>query len=210
MDVTLSESISRFRLELEQVDQEIRRLEDWHQRETIAGRDRDRGITVEPSPSFAIGPTSRTLPENNARTSSETINTVLLLQEEPSVVRGLLSPLPQYRLLEANTAEEALALFLDNGQQIDLLIASVTLHKSSGIEVALLLRSRIHNLPVILTSKRPASTWNSHHTASWKRLGSRFVVILESPFQDMLLSATVRHLLGMPTFETAATARPST
>jgi CheY-like chemotaxis protein len=63
--------------------------------------------------------------------------------------------LKSYSLIEATTAEEALRLFSDHGRQVDLLIAAVTIPTSSGIQVALLLRSEIPDLPVLLTSSYP-------------------------------------------------------
>jgi hypothetical protein len=60
MDLILTEPISRFRLELEKIECEIRRFErlfDLHRRHTTATRDRNRGMTAEHSPSLATGPT---------------------------------------------------------------------------------------------------------------------------------------------------------
>jgi len=59
MDLILTDSISRFRLELEQIKCEIRRLErfyDLHRRHTAAGRDRNRGM----SPADSAGSTVQT------------------------------------------------------------------------------------------------------------------------------------------------------
>jgi DNA-binding response OmpR family regulator len=117
--------------------------------------------------------------------------------------------LDQYRLIEANTAEEALLLFIDHDQQIDLLVASLALPKGSGIYVALLLRSKIPDLPVILISKYPTWAWSAQDSADLKRLGSQSVVTLHAPFRDGLMSSAVCALLGTGASEKVATARPS-
>src|SRR5712692_3671953 len=85
------------------------------------------------------------------------MKTLLVLEDEALVTKLLLHVLRHYTVLEAATAERALRLFTDQGRQIDLLIADVTLPTSSGIYVALLLRAEIPDLPVILTSGCPLS-----------------------------------------------------
>jgi CheY-like chemotaxis protein len=134
------------------------------------------------------------------------MKTVLVLKGRPPLIKSMRLVLNQYRLIEANTAEEALLLFIEHDQQIDLIVASVTLPKSSGIYVALLLRSKIPDLPVILTSKYPMGVWSEQNSADLKRLGSQSVVILHPPFQDELLSEVVCELLGAGAAEKAATA----
>ena len=65
---------------------------------------------------------------------------LLVLEDNPSVMMFLRFMLERYSLIETNTAEEAFRFF-DHGRRIDFLIADVTLPTSSGIQVALLLRS---------------------------------------------------------------------
>ena len=77
------------------------------------------------------------------------MKTVLVLQDEPGV-ELLRNVLRQYTVIEATTAEQALHLFKTHARQVDLLIADLTLPKSSGIQVACLLRSELPDLPVIL------------------------------------------------------------
>jgi two-component system cell cycle sensor histidine kinase/response regulator CckA len=88
------------------------------------------------------------------------MKTLLLLEDESSVTKLQRNMLKQYRVIEARSAEEALHLFLDHQGQVDLLVADVTLPTSSGIQVALLLRSKIPSLPIILTSGYPVSSWS--------------------------------------------------
>jgi DNA-binding NtrC family response regulator len=124
------------------------------------------------------------------------MKTLLVLEDDPSVMMILRLMLEQYSLIEASTAEQALRLFTDVGRKIDLLVADVTLSTSSGIQVALLLRSEVPDLPVILTSGYPVSAWNDRDSADLERLGSRSVTILPKPFPAQELSNAVRELLA--------------
>jgi CheY-like chemotaxis protein len=131
---------------------------------------------------------------------------ILIVKEKPSLIKFMHLMLDQYRLIEANTAEEALLLFLDNDQKVDLLVANVTLPKGSGIYLALLLRSKIPILPVILTSRYPVSAWTDQESSDLKRLGSQSVVILPAPFQDLIFYTAVCELLGTGPSEKVKTA----
>ncbi len=68
---------------------------------------------------------------------------LLVLEDNPSVMMLLRFILEQYSLIEASNAEEALRLFTDYGCQVDLLVADLLLPTSSGIQVALHLRSEV-------------------------------------------------------------------
>lgn len=87
-------------------------------------------------------------------------NIILVLEDEPIVMNFVRRILTEYNVIEATTAEQALQLSIGYGRQLDLLIADVTLPTSSGIHVALLLRSKIPTLPVILASGYPVNDWN--------------------------------------------------
>ena len=123
------------------------------------------------------------------------IKTVLVLEDNPALMMLLRLMLEPHSLLEASTAEQALRLFTDHRRSIDILVADVTLPKSSGIRVALNLRSEVPNLPVILTSGYPVGAWN-RDSADLEGLGSRSVAILEKPFQAQELSKAVWELLA--------------
>jgi len=129
------------------------------------------------------------------------MRTLLVLEDEPSVLKLLRHMLKQYSLIEATTAEEALLLFIDHDHQVDLLIADLTLPQLSGIQVALLLRSENPDLPVILTSGYPVSAWSDRDCADLGRLGSKSVAILEKPFRYQLVSDAVCELIGAPQAE---------
>lgn len=134
------------------------------------------------------------------------MKTLLVLEDESSITRLMRHVLREYSLIEASTAEQALRLFTDVGRKIDLLIADVTLPTSSGIQVALLLRSEVPDLPVILTSGYDVSPWNDRDSADLERLGSRSVAILQKPFQGKALSDAVRELIRTTPSEAAGSA----
>jgi DNA-binding NtrC family response regulator len=129
--------------------------------------------------------------------------TVLVLEDDPSVMQVLRVMLAQHMLIEASTAEQALRLFAKHGPQVDLLVADLTLPTSSGLQVALILRSKVPQLPVILTSGYPVSAWGCRDSADLERLGSASVTILEKPFQARRLANAVRGLLGSAASQSA-------
>jgi CheY-like chemotaxis protein len=128
------------------------------------------------------------------------------LEGEPVVRELLRRSLEDFSLIEAATVEQAIRLFLARGRQVDLLVADVTLRVSSGTLVALLLRSEIPNLPVILTSGYPVSVWSDRTSAELDRLGPDSVEIVEKPYRAQALSNIVRELIGEPQPEKAMTA----
>src|SRR5262245_19458062 len=110
------------------------------------------------------------------------LKTILILEDEYSLMKLLRQMLKRYSLLEAANAEQALRRFNENNRKIELLIADLTLPKSSGIQVALLLRSELPGLPVILTSGYPAAGWSDRDFSDLERLGPDTVSILQKPF----------------------------
>jgi FixJ family two-component response regulator len=101
-------------------------------------------------------------------------------------------------VLRATSAEQTLRLCTGPDRQVGLLVAEVTLPTSSGIQVALVLRSEIPGLPVILISEHPVSGWSARESADLERLGAISVVILQRPFQPQVVLNAVRELLGTP------------
>ena len=69
-------------------------------------------------------------------------------------------------------AEGAIRIFSEHSRQVHLPIADVTLPKSSGIQVALLLRLEDLDLPVLLTSRLPSQRlgWNGILRSATTRL----------------------------------------
>lgn len=125
-----------------------------------------------------------------------TMKTLLVLEDEPAVMKFMRHVLVQHNLLEAGTAEQALRLFVENGRRVDLLLADVTLPTSSGLRVAFFLRSELPTLPVILTSGYPVSSWSARDSVELHRLGPKSVKIIQKPFQAQILSSLVNELLG--------------
>jgi CheY-like chemotaxis protein len=117
--------------------------------------------------------------------------TLLVLEDEPSDIVILREILKPDILVEASSAEQALQLFIEHDRKVDLLIADVTLPTSSGIQVALLLRSEIPDLPVILACDEQLSAWDDQHLAELNRLGAHMVAVLEKP----LLQVDLRCLM---------------
>lgn len=129
------------------------------------------------------------------------MKTILVLEDEPSIMKLMRLMLHRYRLIEADTAEEALLLFIDYDQRIDLLVADVTLPKGSGIQVALRLRTKLPGLPVVLTSGLPVNHWSHKQSADLARLGWPSAAIVQKPFEDDNLSDAVNQLIGAASYE---------
>ena len=134
------------------------------------------------------------------------MKTLLVLEDEPTVMKLLHLMLKEYSLIEATSAEQAIQHFSERDRQIDLLLADLTLPSSSGIQVALHFRSEISDLPVILTSGFPVSGWSVRDAADLKELGTRAVMVLQKPFQKQVLLSAVLQLIGGAPPEKARTA----
>ena len=134
------------------------------------------------------------------------MKTLLVLEDEPSIMKLLRHTLRDYRLIEAATAEEALLLFIDHDYHVDLLVADLTGPQKSGVQVALHFRSKIPDLPVILTSGYAVSDWSGRDSADLRRLGEVSVAILQKPFSGHKLLDLICDLTGWPQVWTARTA----
>jgi len=134
------------------------------------------------------------------------MKTVLVVEDEPNLIAFLHSVLKHYTVIEATNAEQALQAFTRAGRQVDLLISDVTLQNTSGIQVALLLRSEIPHLPVILTSGYPVSDWTGRDYTDLQRLGTTSVALMPKPFQIRDLLLKVGELVGEAPSEIAKTA----
>jgi CheY-like chemotaxis protein len=119
---------------------------------------------------------------------------ILVLEDERTVMSVLTRALKGYTILPAASAEEAICCFHAAQHRIDLLIADLSLPKSSGVQVALLLRSELPGLPVILASGYPANAWSERDSTDLARLGSNRVMIFQKPFQLRLILDAVRQL----------------
>jgi len=215
--------ISKLRLELETLNAEIRRLEQLgYQARThdATPPELSRRTRLQRAQSLKTGPTLVTRSQQQAHSPSGhceerplkwsgIMKTVLVLEKKPTLIKFMRLGLNQCRLIEANTVEDALLLFIDNDQQIDLLVANVTLRKSSGIYVAMLFRSKLETLPVILTSRYPVNAWTGQESVDLKRLGPQSVLVFQEPIQQLTFNRAVRELLGTGISEKATTAWPA-
>ena len=126
------------------------------------------------------------------------MKTILVLEDELPVLTLLHHVLEQhaYAVRESTNAEGAIRCFLEANRQIDLLLADITLPKSSGIEVALLLREELPVLRVILISGYPPRVWKARYAADLARLGTDSVAFLQKPFEPQALLNCVHDLIG--------------
>lgn len=128
------------------------------------------------------------------------MKTILVLEDEPSLMNLLRRVLVRhgYNILEAAGPEEAVQQFKDSGRQIDLLLADVGLPGISGVHVALLLRSELPGLRVILTSGYPTTAWSVRDSDFLHRLGPDSVSVLLKPFLPRTLLNTIGALVEVP------------
>jgi DNA-binding response OmpR family regulator len=99
-------------------------------------------------------------------------------------------------VVSTTTAENALWRFIEYNRRFDLLISDLTLPTSSGVQVALILRSELPELKIILTSGYPLSMWSEQDTSDLQRLGNDSVTVLAKPFLPQTLLNSVRALIG--------------
>jgi CheY-like chemotaxis protein len=126
------------------------------------------------------------------------VKTVLLLEDNSTVMSLLRLILRDYNLVETTSAEEALRQFSQHQRNIDLLIADVTLPIDSGVRLALLLRDMSSDLSIVLTSGCPQNVWNDQDIGDLRRIGSRSVAFLQKPFLPAELLKIVDRLLQPP------------
>ncbi|MCU1238930.1 MAG: response regulator receiver protein [Candidatus Solibacter sp.] len=124
------------------------------------------------------------------------MTSILVLEDEYFLMKFMRQILKHHTVLGASSAEEALRHFKRSNRGVNLLIANVNLPTSSGVQVALLLRSAVPELPTILTSDYPLSSWNEQDAADLKRLGSNSVIVIQKPVETQRLLNCVRELIG--------------
>jgi DNA-binding response OmpR family regulator len=121
---------------------------------------------------------------------------ILILEDEPFLSNFLRLVLQGYFVVSTSTAENALCKFIEYGRRFDLLISDVMLPISSGVHVALILRSELPTLKIILTSGYPLSMWSDQDGDDLQRLGKDSVTLLMKPFSPKALLNSVRALIG--------------
>lgn len=135
------------------------------------------------------------------------VKTILLLEDEPLVMKLLLVVLKRYDVISATTGEEALQAFGNLDRPVDLLITDVRVPGLSGIQVALRIRSQLPAFPTVLMSGYLSDGWRDVDTSDMEQLGSHSVVLLPKPFQAQALLKAVSGLLGTAPIETWKTAQ---
>jgi DNA-binding response OmpR family regulator len=127
---------------------------------------------------------------------ADAMKNILILEDEPFLSNLLRLVLQGYFVVSTTTAENALWKFIEYNRRFDLLISDLTLPTSSGVQVALILRSELPELKIILTSGYPLSMWSEQDTSDLQRLGNDSVTVLAKPFLPQTLLNSVRALIG--------------
>jgi CheY-like chemotaxis protein len=128
------------------------------------------------------------------------VQTILILEDDPAVMRFFRTILNAYTLLEAANVQEALQNFCAHRGAIGLMIADIILPVGSGIDVALAVRHEIPELPIILTSGYPESIWSESDLRNLNLIGPDFVRILQKPFSPAKLVSLVSDLIQKPSY----------
>ncbi len=114
---------------------------------------------------FGTFPTRGTNPlaEDSGRPAQASAReTILLVEDEPAVRQLFAQALIRagYRVHEARNGQEAIKVFDQHGDSIDLLLTDVRMPYMGGLELARHLRSRRVSLKLICISGYPGSTEN--------------------------------------------------
>lgn len=112
------------------------------------------------------------------------MSTILLVEDDPSIL-SLMSAILEpsgHLVLKASAAEQAYLRFDEADASVDLLIADVNLPVTSGIRIAVELRSLLPNLGIVLTSGYTPDMWDQGEVAELNRLASDSVFVLQKPF----------------------------
>lgn len=116
----------------------------------------------------------------------------ILLVEDDADVRSMVVQILKsagYEPVDAASAEEALRLIEEQGQQFDLLFSDIVLPNQNGIDLADMLRLKNKNLPVLLFSSY------RDQRERWEKLDSKGYAFLQKPFSLTGLLAAVHDAL---------------
>ncbi len=126
---------------------------------------------------------------------------VILLVEDEAGVRQLVREMLRtlgYTILEAGSGEEAIRLFNENMDRIDLLLTDVIMPRMSGRELSQRLRSARPLQKVLYMSGYPDDVLAQH------RAPGESVFLLQKPFEPDALARKVREVLDAPAAFSAA------
>lgn len=126
--------------------------------------------------------------EGQGSASSGPRETILLVEDEPAVRQLFAQALLRagYRIYEARNGQEAVKVFDEHGDSIDMLLTDIRMPYMSGAELAANLRARRANLKLLAISGYPS------------RDGSFDADFLAKPFSRDDLLAKVREVLDRP------------
>jgi CheY-like chemotaxis protein len=142
------------------------------------------------------------------------VKTVLILEDNSSILALMHHVVEQdgYAVLDATSAEEAFRRFEESNARVDLLVTDVVLPASSGIRVALELRSLLPNLRAVILSGYPVSAWPERDAAEINELPSNSIVMVQKPFRSATLLNAIHRFIGFcdelkqgPQFKAATT-----
>jgi PAS domain S-box-containing protein len=139
---------------------------------------------IQEEPEFQVAASA----ETSINSGSETV----LLVEDEDTVRRLASELLQdsgYKVLEANGGEEAIQLFRDCEEPIDLLITDVVMPRISGKEVADQLRLVHPETRVLFMSGYTDEAIVHHGIVDYG------IAFIQKPFSEQALAQKVREVL---------------
>lgn len=130
--------------------------------------------------------------------------TILLVEDEEQVMRLVVKILEMrgFRVLQAPSGSQALAVSESHDGHIDLLLADVDLEASmNGTQVARALRAKRPGLRVLYTSGYPFEIGREREGAVVRREASEMMAgFLAKPFTPSVLAENVRYVLEeMPT-----------
>lgn len=114
---------------------------------------------------------------------------ILVVDDDASVrdLTGTMLELHGYAVLRAATAEEAVSIFLQFGNRINLLVIDVVMPTQSGLCIARQLRALRPELPVLFVSGLVS------HDRDHGEMGEWFI---RKPFSQRLLVSKIKELLS--------------
>jgi CheY-like chemotaxis protein len=167
----------------------IKQHQGWIKAESVEGKGSTFTVYFPATPVNQIS--------TETRDASQTIHggkeTILLVEDEPSVRRSLMASLRSlgYSVIEASNGDEAIEKWKEVGPKIDLLFSDMVMPGGiNGIELARILRTEKTNLKVIISSGYSTDLSNSDS------LDKSDFTLLPKPYETNVLAATLRKCLG--------------
>lgn len=126
------------------------------------------------------------------------MKSVLIVDDEPSFLKAITLYLERSgnTVVQFLSSASAVQQLQNSQNEIDLLIADLTLEISSGVKLAPQLKQWHHELSVVLMSGYPIAAWDEHHPMLFAQLPSDCVRILQKPFSPRDLLMAVEELIG--------------